>query len=71
MNSPQSDTRLAQEQAKAAAMTWLPYTLIDQVLLATDSQEELSTRGKALQKELRTEITDRMKRVQKFSQASR
>ncbi|KZT74501.1 hypothetical protein DAEQUDRAFT_195531 [Daedalea quercina L-15889] len=65
-----SDARLAQEQPKTSAATWLPYTLIDQVLLAADSQEDLSSRGKGLQKELRTEITNRIKRVQKYSQAS-
>ncbi|TFY51621.1 hypothetical protein EVJ58_g10469 [Rhodofomes roseus] len=66
-----SDARLAQELPKTSAATWLPYTLIDQVLLAADSQEDLSSRGKVLQKELRSEITSRIKRVQKFSQAAR
>jgi len=66
-----SDAQLTQEQPKSASATWLPYTLIDQVLLAADSQEKISTRGELLRKELRTEIANRMKRVQKFSQASR
>lgn len=66
-----SNARLAQEQQKASAATWLPYTLIDQVLLAADSQEDMSVRGNLLQKELRSEITNRIKRVQKFSQVAR
>lgn len=53
-----------------AAATWLPYTLIDQVLVAADTQPDLSSRGRALLGELRTEIGGRMKRVQKYSQAS-
>ncbi|OSX60529.1 hypothetical protein POSPLADRAFT_1066767 [Postia placenta MAD-698-R-SB12] len=67
-----SEACLAQEQLKTASATWLPYTLIDQVLLAADSQENLSPRGGELRKGLRTEIATRMKRVQKMmSEASR
>lgn len=54
----------------AAGTTWLPYTLIDQVLVAADTQPDLSSRGRVLLGELRTEIGSRMKRVQKYSQAS-
>ncbi|OCH95867.1 hypothetical protein OBBRIDRAFT_744376 [Obba rivulosa] len=66
-----SDARLAEVQPKAAAATWLPYTLIDQVLVAADTQGDLSPRGRALQKELRIKISNRISRVQKFSQATR
>ncbi|TFK87436.1 hypothetical protein K466DRAFT_663014 [Polyporus arcularius HHB13444] len=65
-----SDARLTDELSKTAAATWLPYTLIDQVLVAADSQTDLSPRGRVLLGELRTEIASRMKRVQKSSQAS-
>ncbi|KAH9950096.1 nucleoporin Nup120/160-domain-containing protein [Amylocystis lapponica] len=66
-----SDARLAQEQPRTASATWLPYTLIDQVLLAAESQDDLSARGQGLSKELRGEIVNRIKRVQKYSQAAR
>ena len=66
----QSDSRLTDELAKTAGATWLPYTLIDQVLVAADSQTDLSPRGRSVLGELRAEIASRMKRVQKFSQAS-
>ncbi|OBZ71774.1 hypothetical protein A0H81_08206 [Grifola frondosa] len=66
-----SDARLAQEQPKTASATWLPYTLIDQVLLAAESQSDLSAQGRALQIELRAELSNRVKRVQKYSQSSR
>ncbi|PCH41595.1 hypothetical protein WOLCODRAFT_100880 [Wolfiporia cocos MD-104 SS10] len=66
-----SDARLTQEQPKTASASWLPYTLIDQVLLAADSQEDISSDGQALRRELRAEITKRVTQVQKFSQASR
>lgn len=52
-------------------MTWLPYTLIDQVLLAAESNGDLTQRAQKIQKELRAEISGRIKRVQKFSQSSR
>ncbi|KAI8984997.1 nucleoporin Nup120/160-domain-containing protein [Trametes punicea] len=65
-----SDARLTDELSKTASATWLPYTLIDQVLVAADSQPDLSPRGRGLLGELRTEIASRMKRVQKFSPAA-
>ncbi|KAL7282041.1 hypothetical protein ACG7TL_003508 [Trametes sanguinea] len=65
-----SDARLTDELSKTASATWLPYTLIDQVLVAADSQQDLSPRGRSLLGDLRTEIANRMKRVQKFSQAA-
>ncbi|TBU50494.1 nucleoporin Nup120/160-domain-containing protein [Dichomitus squalens] len=65
-----SDSRLTEDMSKTAAATWLPYTLIDQVLVAADTQADLSSRGRASLGELRAEIATRMKRVQKYSQAS-
>ena len=50
-------------------MTWLPYTLIDQVLVAAGGQADLSPRARALLDALRAEIASRTKRVQKYSQA--
>ncbi|CCM04030.1 uncharacterized protein FIBRA_06187 [Fibroporia radiculosa] len=46
-----SNERMVQEQPKTASATWLPYTLIDQVLLAADSQEGLTSREEILRKE--------------------
>lgn len=66
----QSDARLATEQPRGNFVTWLPYTLIDQVLLAADSQDDLSSRARSFVQELRAEIASRLKRVQKFGQAT-
>ncbi|GBE79204.1 hypothetical protein SCP_0204010 [Sparassis crispa] len=66
-----SDAHLAQERPKAASVTWLPYTLIDQVLAAVDTQQGLPIGAQSLRKELRTEISNRIKRVQKFGQSVR
>lgn len=63
----QSDKRLTQEQPKNASATWLPYTLIDQVILAAESQADLPPRGISLRNELRTEIVNRLKRVHALS----
>ncbi|CAL1702056.1 unnamed protein product [Somion occarium] len=65
-----SDARLATEQPRGNFVTWLPYTLIDQVLLAADSQDDLSSRARSFVQELRAEIASRLKRVQKFGQAT-
>ncbi|OJT13189.1 Nuclear pore complex protein Nup160 [Trametes pubescens] len=65
-----SDARLNDELPKTAAASWLPYTLVDQVLVAAESQADLSVRGRHLLGELRAEIGSRMKRVQKFSPAA-
>ena len=67
----QDDARLQQEQSTAAASTWLPYTLIDQVLAAADSTADLSARGRGLREELRTEISDRVRQLEKLSQLVR
>ncbi|KAL6301912.1 hypothetical protein BKA93DRAFT_442997 [Sparassis latifolia] len=40
-----SDAHLAHEKPKAASVTWLPYTLIDQVLAAVDTQERFLIRA--------------------------
>ncbi|GBE86753.1 hypothetical protein SCP_0906340 [Sparassis crispa] len=66
-----SDAHLAQERPKAASVTWLPYTLIDQVLAAVDTQQGLPIGAQSLRKELRTEISNRIKRVQKCGQSVR
>ena len=71
INPVQSDARLAQEQPKTSAATWLPYTLIDQLLMAAESQPGLSARGQALSKELRGTIMNRINRVQQYSHAAR
>ncbi len=70
MDPRQSDARLNDELPKTAAASWLPYTLVDQVLVAAESQADLSVRGRHLLGELRAEIGSRMKRVQKFSPAA-
>lgn len=67
----QDDTRLAQQQPRSAAFTWLPYALIDQVLLAAESQDDLTLRGKELQRDLRTVILSRMRYVQKLTVQSK
>ncbi|KAG6885255.1 hypothetical protein C0993_004112 [Termitomyces sp. T159_Od127] len=62
-----SDSRLAREAPENACSTWLPYTLIDQVLTAANqaatSTPKLST--------LRSVISSRIKRMQKLSQPAR
>jgi hypothetical protein len=63
----QTDGRLARDPANYASSTWLPYTLIDQVLVAT-SQTDSSPRIKALRQQLDKEINGHVKRVQKLSQ---
>ncbi|KAH9853874.1 nucleoporin Nup120/160-domain-containing protein [Lenzites betulinus] len=65
-----SNARLTDELSKTAAASWLPYTLVDQVLVAAESQPDLSARGRGLLADLRAEIASRMKRVQKFSPAA-
>ncbi|KAF9535022.1 nucleoporin Nup120/160-domain-containing protein [Crepidotus variabilis] len=59
-----SDKNVARETAKNAATTWLPYALIDQVLSAGDAQMKQPPNLT----ELRTEVNNRVKRMQKFSQ---
>ncbi|KAF5393577.1 hypothetical protein D9757_000399 [Collybiopsis confluens] len=56
------DGQLAREPPKNAASTWLPYTLIDQVLMIGMAQEPTPARLS----ELRMEVTSRVKRMQKL-----
>ncbi|KAI0698869.1 nucleoporin Nup120/160-domain-containing protein [Cytidiella melzeri] len=64
------DARLAQEEPRSPSSTWLPYTVIDQVLVAASSQEDIPPRTQALQNDLRAEISSRMKRMQRLSRRS-
>ncbi|CAA7259487.1 unnamed protein product [Cyclocybe aegerita] len=59
-----SDKQLTRETSKNASTSWLPYGLIDQVLVAADSQMNPPSHLS----ELRTAINNRVKRVQKLSQ---
>ncbi|KAF8314772.1 hypothetical protein DL93DRAFT_2167187 [Clavulina sp. PMI_390] len=58
------------EQSSA---TWLPYTLIDQVLIATEEEQKLgSSKAQAdLAKQLRTEIDSRTKKLSKWKAGGR
>ena len=60
----QDDLRLEREFSGGPAATWLPYTLIDQVLAAAG--EGRTARRQALRSELQTEIASRLKLLQKF-----
>ncbi|KAF8897169.1 nucleoporin Nup120/160-domain-containing protein [Infundibulicybe gibba] len=62
-----SDARVARDSPKNAFSTWLPYTLIDQVLAAASTQDFPPSRLA----ELRSEINNRMKRMQRLSQLPR
>ncbi|KAH7888083.1 nucleoporin Nup120/160-domain-containing protein [Phlebopus sp. FC_14] len=63
-----AESKLSRSPPKTACSTWLPYTLIDQVLVAAAGQEkELSARGLRLWKELQTEVNNRVKQMQKMS----
>ena len=61
---------LARGPSQQASSTWLPYSLIDQVLVAAASREKLSPRAESLRQELQTNIDNRTKRMQKLSQFS-
>ncbi|KAF5387735.1 hypothetical protein D9615_000062 [Tricholomella constricta] len=61
-----SDARVARDAPQNACSTWLPYTLIDQVLIAA-GQVSSTPRLSAL----RSEISGRVKRMQKLSQLPR
>ncbi|KAJ7873395.1 nucleoporin Nup120/160-domain-containing protein [Mycena olivaceomarginata] len=58
-----ADARLSRDPAKHAAATWLPYTLIDQLLVAATALDS----PPAGLSQLRTEIANRVKRMQKHS----
>jgi hypothetical protein len=66
----QAGSQVSRDPPKNAFSTWLPYTLIDEVL-ATTTQNSLSSRSQALRQELQMDITNRVKRMQKLSQFSR
>ncbi|KAF8204833.1 nucleoporin Nup120/160-domain-containing protein [Pholiota molesta] len=59
-----SDKQLSREATKQASASWLPYALIDQVLIAADTL--MNPPGNLSQ--LRAAINARVKRMQKFSQ---
>lgn len=65
----QAESRLAQDPPKTAMSTWLPYTLIDQLLVATNekTQSDLSKRAITLRRDLHREISNRAGRAQKLS----
>ncbi|EIW82466.1 hypothetical protein CONPUDRAFT_123432 [Coniophora puteana RWD-64-598 SS2] len=65
-----SDKKVAHIANNTVYATWLPYTLIDQVLAAAASQNDLGERGQTLRKELQAEINNRIKRMQKMSRLS-
>lgn len=58
---------LARGPPQQASSTWLPYALIDQVLVAAASEDKLSPRAESLRQELQTSIENRTKRMQKLS----
>jgi len=66
-----SGNKLAREPPKHSSSTWLPYTLIDQVLVACRSLEKPSSKCVNLQRHLEVELSNRVKRIQKLSQFSR
>lgn len=57
------DARLALDPPKNASATWLPYAIIDQVIIAAAEQEVEPPRLS----DLRSEVSSRMKRMQKLS----
>ena len=65
----QAESRLAQDPPKTAMSTWLPYTLIDQLLVATNeqSQSDLSNRAMELRRDLHREVSNGARRAQKQS----
>ncbi|KAL4082055.1 nucleoporin Nup120/160-domain-containing protein [Scleroderma yunnanense] len=62
-----ADSKLSRSPPKTSGATWLPYTLIDQVLLAAATRDDLGLHGQALRRELQTEVNNRVKRMQKIS----
>ena len=65
----QAESRLAQDPPKTAMSTWLPYTLIDQLLVATNeqTQSDLSNRAIGLHRDLHREVSNGARRAQKLS----
>jgi len=64
-----AESRLAQDPPKTAMSTWLPYTLIDQLLVATNEQTQgdLSKRAIGLRRDLHREVSNGARRAQKSS----
>jgi len=62
----QSDKLLSQDPSQNASTTWLPYTLIDQVLVTADN---LPTSFEHLA-DLKTAVMNRIKRMEKMSRVS-
>ena len=65
----QAESRLAQDPPKTAMSIWLPYTLIDQLLVATNEQTQsnLSKRAMELRRDLHREVSNGARRAQKLS----
>ncbi|KAK7696575.1 hypothetical protein QCA50_001233 [Cerrena zonata] len=63
-----SDTQLINEKPRGKYATWLPYTLIDQILAATEPQDSLPISTRASVQDLRTEIANRLTRIQKLAE---
>jgi len=62
-----ADAALSRTQPKTSCTTWLPYTLIDQVLVAATAQDDLSPHGQTLRRMLQMELNNHVKRMQKTS----
>ncbi|PPR02464.1 hypothetical protein CVT24_002013 [Panaeolus cyanescens] len=63
--SDASEKQLGRQMSRNASTTWLPYSLIDQVLMAADAQ----IHPPALTSELKTAVNTRVKRMQKLCQS--
>jgi len=66
-----AENQVARGPPKTAGSTWLPYTLVDQVLAATTAQAGLSSHAEKLRQELQAELANWVKRMHKLSQFSR
>jgi hypothetical protein len=64
----QTHTHLAKMPPENAMASWLPYSLIDQVMEAARDQVDLSPRAMNFRTELDTELSNHVKRMQKLSQ---
>ncbi|KAI0038000.1 hypothetical protein FA95DRAFT_1684755 [Auriscalpium vulgare] len=62
-----TDKRLARDPPKTATSTWLPYTLIDQILVVTGQSTDAPARVGSLRRDLQTEVSNRTRRMQKLS----
>ncbi|KAF8266642.1 nucleoporin Nup120/160-domain-containing protein [Lactarius quietus] len=64
-----AESRLSLDPPKTAMSTWLPYTLIDQLLVATNeqTQTDLSKRAQELRRDLHREVSNGARRAQKLS----